>query len=84
MLTGSTAAILLGLLFVAVSLHIDILSKARKSSDVRMFALQAFENFMIIIGFAFIVPMGVLGYGNFPFSLGFSVDVADGRVVEDL
>jgi hypothetical protein len=54
MLAGSAAATLLGLLFVAVSLHIDILSKARKSADVSMFALQAFANFLIIISFAFI------------------------------
>jgi hypothetical protein len=54
MLAGSAAATLLGLLFVAVSLHIDILAKARKSADVSMFALQAFANFLIIISFAFI------------------------------
>jgi hypothetical protein len=54
MLAGTAAATLLGLLFVAVSLHIDILAKARKSADVKMFALQAFANFLIILSFAFI------------------------------
>jgi hypothetical protein len=34
MLAGSAAATLLGLLFVAVSLHIDTIAKARKSGDV--------------------------------------------------
>lgn len=54
MLAGSAAAALLGLLFVAVSLHIDIISKARESGDVIAFARQAFANFLIILSFAFI------------------------------
>lgn len=35
MLTGSVAATLIGLIFVSVSLHIDVIASARKDSDIR-------------------------------------------------
>ncbi|MFB3765232.1 MAG: hypothetical protein ACE14P_08285 [Methanotrichaceae archaeon] len=54
MLAGSAAATLLGLLFVAVSLHIDIIPKIGRSGDVMALALQTFVNFLIILSFAFI------------------------------
>ncbi len=54
MLAGSAAATLLGLLFVAVSLHIDMISKASESGEVRMFSRRTFANFLIILSFAFI------------------------------
>ncbi len=54
MLAGSAAATLLGLLFVAVSLHIDIISKIGKSGDAMTFAFQTFVNFLLILSFAFI------------------------------
>ncbi|HWQ19924.1 MAG TPA: hypothetical protein VN455_09125 [Methanotrichaceae archaeon] len=54
MLAGSAAATLLGLIFVATSLHIDIIAKAEKSADIRMMANWAFINFILILSFAFI------------------------------
>jgi hypothetical protein len=54
MLAGSAAATLLGLLFVAVSLHIDTIAKTRKSSDVVEFARRTLSNFLVILAFAFI------------------------------
>jgi len=54
MLAGSAAATLLGLLFVAVSLHIDTIAKAKKSGDVVQFAQRTLSNFLVILAFAFI------------------------------
>ena len=54
MLAGSAAATLLGLLFVAVSLHIDTIAKAKKSGDVVEFARRTLSNFLVILTFAFI------------------------------
>ncbi len=54
MLTGSAAATLLGLLFVAVSLHIDVIANIGESGDVMVFAQRIFSNFLVILGFAFI------------------------------
>lgn len=54
MLTGSVAATLIGLIFVSVSLHIDVIASARKDSDIRAMARQTFGNFLLIISFAFI------------------------------
>jgi hypothetical protein len=67
MLTGSASATLVGLIFVAVTLHIDVIAEAKKSSDIRMLAEEIFINFLIILSFAFIflipsdTPTGV-GY----------------------
>jgi hypothetical protein len=54
MLTGSASATLVGLIFVAVTLHIDVIAEARKSSDIRMLAEEIFINFLMILSFAFI------------------------------
>lgn len=54
MLAGSAAATLLGLLFVAVSLHIDTIAKARKSGDVIEFVQRTLSNFLVILAFAFV------------------------------
>lgn len=54
MLTGSAAATLIGLIFISVSLHIDVLAKAEKFGDVRSLASQTFVNFLLILSFAFI------------------------------
>jgi hypothetical protein len=42
MLTGSASATLVGLIFVAVTLHIDVIAEAKKSSDIRMLAEEIF------------------------------------------
>jgi hypothetical protein len=54
MLTGSASATLVGLIFVAVTLHIDVIAEAKKSSDIRMLAEEVFINFLMILSFAFI------------------------------
>jgi hypothetical protein len=54
MLTGSASATLVGLIFVAVTLHIDAIAEAKKSSDIRMLAEEIFINFLMILSFAFI------------------------------
>lgn len=54
MLTGSASATLVGLIFVAVTLHIDVIAEAKKSSDIRMLAEEIFMNFLMILSFAFI------------------------------
>ena len=45
MLTGTAAATLIGLIFISVSLHIDVLAKAEKFGDIRSLADQTFLNF---------------------------------------
>jgi hypothetical protein len=54
MLTGGVSATLVGLIFVAVTLHIDVIAEARKSSDIRMIAEEIFINFLMILSFSFI------------------------------
>jgi hypothetical protein len=54
MLTGSASATLVGLIFVAVTLHIDVIAEAKKSSDIRMLAEEIFINFLMVLSFAFI------------------------------
>ncbi|MDQ1262750.1 MAG: hypothetical protein QG575_1931 [Euryarchaeota archaeon] len=54
MLAGSASATLVGLIFVAVTLHIDVIAEASKSSDIRMLAEEIFINFLMILSFAFI------------------------------
>ena len=44
MLAGAASATLVGLIFVAVTLHIDVIAEAKKSSDVRMLVEQIFIN----------------------------------------
>src|SRR5512138_1082997 len=74
MLTGSAAATLMGLIFVSVSLHIDIISETEKYRDIRVLAIQTFVNFLLILSFAFIfmvpsdtpsgigIPLLILGF----------------------
>ena len=54
MLAGAASATLVGLIFVAVTLHIDVIAEAKKSSDVRMLVEQIFINFILILCFSFI------------------------------
>jgi hypothetical protein len=54
MLTGSASATLVGLIFVAVTLHIDVIAEAKKANDIRMMAEEIFINFLMILSFAFI------------------------------
>ena len=76
---GTVAATLLGLLFVAVSLRLNIFHR-REVADVRDFALLTFANFffLVLIALLFLVPgqnrvglalplalMGVLGLAGF-------------------
>ncbi|VVB72333.1 Uncharacterised protein [uncultured archaeon] len=53
-LAASAAFTLLGLLFVAVSLNMDLLMKLDKKGDIRILANQIFRNFLEIMGFGFI------------------------------
>ena len=66
MLTGSAAATLIGLIFVAVSLHIDVIATAKKSSDISTLARQTFSNFILILSFAFIFMVP----SDTPFGIG--------------
>lgn len=66
MLTGSAAATLIGLIFVAVSLHIDVIATAKKSSDISTLARQTFSNFIFILSFAFIFMVP----SDTPFGIG--------------
>jgi len=67
MLAGSAAATLIGLIFVAVSLHIDVIAAARIDSDLRTLAGHTFSNFLLILSFAFTfmvpadTPLGIGG-----------------------
>jgi hypothetical protein len=54
MLTGASAASLIGLLFVSVSIHIDTIVSLQKNDAVRALAEQTFRNLIIILLFAFI------------------------------
>ncbi len=66
MLAGSAAATLMGLIFVSVSLHIDIISRTEKYGDIRALAIQTFFNFLLILGFAFIF----MAPSDTPFGIG--------------
>jgi hypothetical protein len=66
MLAGTAAATLIGLIFVAVSLHIDIIATAKKSSDISVLARQTFSNFIFILSFAFIFMVP----SDTPFGIG--------------
>jgi hypothetical protein len=54
MLVGASAASLIGLLFITLSIHIDTLVSLQKNDAVRALADQTFRNFIIILSFAFI------------------------------
>lgn len=54
MLAGASAASLIGLLFVSVSMHIDTIASLQKNDAVRALADQTFRNFIIILSFALI------------------------------
>lgn len=54
MLAGASAASLIGLLFVSVSMHIDTIVSLQKNDAVRALADQTFRNLIIILSFAFI------------------------------
>ena len=54
MLAGTAAATLVGLLFVSVSLHIDLISRFEGTIDIQMLAEQTFLNFLLVLSFAFI------------------------------
>jgi len=54
MLAGTAAATLVGLLFVSVSLHIDLISRFERTIDIQMLAEQTFLNFLLVLSFAFI------------------------------
>lgn len=54
MLAGASAASLIGLLFVSVSMHIDTIVSLQKTDAVRALADQTFRNLIIVLSFAFI------------------------------
>jgi hypothetical protein len=54
MLAGASAATLVGLLFVAVSMHIETIVSLDKTEAVRALSDQTFRNFIMILSFAFI------------------------------
>jgi hypothetical protein len=58
MLAGSAAFTLLGLIFVAVSINIDLIAKPQKSEDLKAFAGQILANFLaiMIITLLFMIP----------------------------
>lgn len=95
MLTGSASATLTGLIFVAVSLHIDVIAEAKRSSDIRMLAGQIFINFVLILSFAFIfmipsdtpygigVPLLILGVIELVHTIGLWRSFLKGRKERD-
>lgn len=54
MFSGTSAATLIGLIFVAVSLHINSIVEFNASGQLRALAYQAFRNFMMILSFSFV------------------------------
>jgi len=56
-LVGSAAASLIGLLFVSVSMHIDIMAQAA-DNEARILAVQTFSSFLyvLVIALVFMVP----------------------------
>lgn len=57
-LAGSAAFTLLGLLFVAVSINIDVIARLDDKGDIRSLAYLVFRNFLeiMIIGLMFVIP----------------------------
>jgi len=57
-LAASAAFTLVGLLFVAVSINIDVIAKLDEKGDIRILARQTFKNFIEIMafGFIFLIP----------------------------
>ncbi|HOO54235.1 MAG TPA: hypothetical protein PLM24_05610 [Methanothrix sp.] len=57
-LVGSAAFTLLGLIFVAVSINLDLIAKPAKSEDLTAFSSQIYLNFLAItlISLVFMIP----------------------------
>jgi hypothetical protein len=75
LLIGTAAATLVGLLFVGLSLNIDVITR-EANADLRVLAAQAFTNFLNVVMLAvlFLIPrqvppglglplLGISGYG---------------------
>ena len=58
MLAGSAAFVLLGLVFVAVSINIDIIGETTQNRDLNAFSSQIYLNFLAIaiISLVFVIP----------------------------
>jgi hypothetical protein len=54
MFSGTSAATLIGLIFVAVSLHINSIVEFNATGQLRALANQAFRNFMMILSLSFV------------------------------
>ncbi len=74
-MTGTAAATLIGLLFVSLSLNVEVITR-KESADLRLLAAQSFSSFMSVLMFAvvFLIPdqvpsglgwplLGIGGYG---------------------
>jgi hypothetical protein len=74
LMIGTAAATLLGLLFVSLSLNVDIISR-EENDDLRVLAAQSFINFLCTLMFSvvFLIPnqvppglgLPLLGIGGF-------------------
>ncbi len=77
LMIGTAAATLIGLLFVSLSLNIDVITR-KESADLRVLATHSFGDFMSVLMFAvlFLIPnqvplglglplLGIGGYGLF-------------------
>jgi len=65
LMIGTAAATLMGLLFVSLSLNVDIITR-QENDDLRILARQSFTNFLCIIMFSviFLIPsQSTLGLG---------------------
>jgi hypothetical protein len=75
MMIGTAAATLIGLLFVSLSLNVDVITR-KANADLRVLATHTFGNFMSVLMFAvlFLIPnqvplglglplLGIGGYG---------------------
>ena len=60
-LVGAASATLAGLLFVAVSLHIDVMSQPDSAAETRAIAQQTLTNFvyLVSISLVFLIPNAV-------------------------
>ena len=58
MLAGSAAFVLLGLVFIAVSINIDIIAETSQNRDLTAFSSQVYLNFLAIaiISLVFVIP----------------------------
>jgi modulator of FtsH protease len=65
LMIGTAAATLIGLLFVSLSLNVEVITR-KESADLRLLAAHSFGNFMSVLMFAvlFLIPSQVpLGLG---------------------